>query len=117
MLLVFQASCKKPPVQCLSHVSFRKKKISKELLIKDALDKEIQKLRELLASTRQTKESRNEHLAALKDIVSGNHQEVQEKEATLEEQEEVMRKLKYQEATLLVDVQVSHVKTKNTIEV
>ena len=121
LLLVFQAFCKRPPVdlavQCLSHVSFRKKKISKELLVKDALDKEIQRLREMLASTRQTKESRNEHLAALKDIVCGNQKEVQEKEAALEEQEEVMRKLKHQEASLLVDVHVSHVKTRNTIEV
>jgi hypothetical protein len=86
-------------------------------LVKDALDKEIQRLREMPASTKKTKESRNEHLDALKDIVRGNHKEVQEKEAALEEQEEVMRKLKHQEATLLVDVQVSHVRTRNTIEV
>ena len=121
LLLVFQAFCKELPLdfadQCLSHFSFRKKKISKEHLVKDALDKETQRLREKLASTRLTKESRNKHLAALKDIACGNHKEVQEKEAALEEQEEVMRKLKHQEATLQVDVQVSHVRTKNTIEV
>ena len=85
--------------------------------MKDALDKEIQRLKEMLVSTRQTKEIRKEHLDSLKDIVSGNHKEVKEKEAALEDKQEVMRKLKHQEAGLLVDVEVSYVRTRNTIEV
>ena len=71
----------------------------------------------MLEETLEKKKNLNVQEAAVKEEAAKNCRMVEEKQKAVDQQQDVLKQLKYEEAALMVDSDVSHSLERKTIEV